>query len=115
MAHHKQLELDFLEELDYSDYDMDVQFEFEGFSAESPVLTLEEFESNFITFDKYGVEMDTTLNWEVETPSDSKVSMLENEVFTLQGQLQTAYKRINELTQELETFKAMVKPNSRNF
>ena len=115
MTHHKQLELDFLEELNYSDYDMDVQFEFAGFDSEHPALTLEEFESNFITFDKNGVEIDTTLNWELETPSSDKVSMLENEVFTLQGQLQTAYKRISELTQELETFKSMVKPNSRNF
>jgi hypothetical protein len=112
--HHKQLELEFLEELDYSNYEVDVQYEFDY--DDYPSISLEEFESNLINFDKYGVEVSSNVLWEpFEDTSSEKIKILENEVFTLQGQLQTAYKRIAELNQELDTFKSMVKPNSRTF
>lgn len=112
--HHKQLELEFSEELDYSKHEVDVQYEF--IYDEYPSLSLEEFENNVIHFDKYGVEVSNEILWEsFDDSSNSKIKMLENEVFTLQGQLQTAYKRIADLTEELETFKSMVKPNSRTF
>lgn len=119
----EQMELFALDGLDYSEYDVNVDFEFveteyDGFKVDS-MISFDEFNTEVspinVTYDYSDVYSRDWIMWEESQPStpSSEADMLRNEIADLTKSLYAQYERVKELLDENHSLKSQLE-NMKN-
>lgn len=106
----EQMELFALDGLDYSEYDVNVDFEFvdaeyDGFKVDS-MISFDEFNTEVspidVTYDYSDMYSRDWIMWEETKPltTTTEADILRNEIAELTKSLYTQYERVKELTEE---------------
>ena len=114
----EQMELFALDGLDYSEYDVNVDFEFveteyDGFKVDS-MISFDEFNTEVspidVTYDYSDVYSRDWIMWEETKPltSTSETDILRNEIADLTKSLYAQYERVKELLEENDSLKAQI-------
>lgn len=114
----EQMELFALDGLDYSEYDVNVDFEFvdaeyDGFKVDS-MISFDEFNTEVspidVTYDYSDMYSRDWIMWEETKPltTTTEADILRNEIAELTKSLYTQYERVKELTEENDSLKAQI-------